>query len=576
VAPGLEEVCDGKDNDCDGTADEGFDDDDDGYASCATAFWPADCADDDATIHPGAIDLCRLDGAGQLIDSDCRDDNDSCPPNGRCCPEQEGCVALDQDNQNCRACGSACGSEEYCFAGACHDEEATPQIEVADDQVPLTAGNGLSAHPALDWNWARRSAWLRWWEGSAEQWLQYPYWLVSYGIAWVHQEYGESRLVFARRQFVSAPVPRPAAASEAWDAVVAEVSEPLWSPATEVARLTTEDALPDLTAFEDLGYALVWSDGSDYQQVQITVIGADGGADGWSSQITNEQAHHHYPRIATSSAIEEDGPLVGVVYQREEAAQAGDEAGNMQVYFQSLRGLSERRPRFGPPVQLSYDEQGGLTPAITWTPIGFAVVWVNPAEANLYFALLNESGVPLVASQQVTFGGNVLPWRPSLAWHEGAERFGIAYQGSTPPDNEEDIYFQALDGYGTPRGSPVALTNYDGLQRRPVLAATDVGYAVAWEDEPTSLGEVHLVQLSLDGKVTQGPTTLSRQGGAGQVATPCLAFATLRDDHEGTVYSLTGWRTEVLVGTGELAAVWQDQPTSIEYSVINFLRLNEQ
>ena len=67
VNPGAQEICgDGEDNNCDGQGDEVFDQDGDGYLSCA-----GDCNDLVATINPGATEVCYDD-----IDNNCFEGTD--------------------------------------------------------------------------------------------------------------------------------------------------------------------------------------------------------------------------------------------------------------------------------------------------------------------------------------------------------------------------------------------------------------------------------------------------------------------------------------------------------------------
>src|SRR6185369_15676166 len=53
IHPGVTEICNGIDENCDSGIDEGFDDDGDGFTICI-----GDCADLDPYIYPGALQLC--------------------------------------------------------------------------------------------------------------------------------------------------------------------------------------------------------------------------------------------------------------------------------------------------------------------------------------------------------------------------------------------------------------------------------------------------------------------------------------------------------------------------------------
>ncbi|MBU0671001.1 MAG: putative metal-binding motif-containing protein [Patescibacteria group bacterium] len=63
VAPGLPEICDGLDNNCDGELMEGEEDaDGDGYLACHTGIHDWDCDDNDPEVNPGMTGSCNGKG----------------------------------------------------------------------------------------------------------------------------------------------------------------------------------------------------------------------------------------------------------------------------------------------------------------------------------------------------------------------------------------------------------------------------------------------------------------------------------------------------------------------------------
>jgi N-acetylneuraminic acid mutarotase len=133
--PGAPELCNGIDDDCNGVIDDGFDGDHDGFSACA-----GDCDDGNAAIHPGAVELC--DGR----DNDC-----------------DGIV-----DGFTTVCGvGACFRTGSCIAGVDSCAPASPSTEICDgidndcdgsvDNVPLPIGSPSvtidfpSGVPALRW-----------------------------------------------------------------------------------------------------------------------------------------------------------------------------------------------------------------------------------------------------------------------------------------------------------------------------------------------------------------------------------------------------------------------------------------
>jgi len=131
----VAEVCDGKDDDCDGAIPTTeMDGDGDGYLPCSKCTKGSgvtclasslsgcdDCKDSDKSVHPGAKELCNG------VDDNCLnavadDGKDQCAATGRaCCSTQKACKLLSNDKLNCGKCGYICptGTSDGCKSKLC-------------------------------------------------------------------------------------------------------------------------------------------------------------------------------------------------------------------------------------------------------------------------------------------------------------------------------------------------------------------------------------------------------------------------------------------------------------------------
>jgi len=170
--PGNSETCDGADENCNNSIDEGFDVDGDGVTTCGTdgiiSSADDDCDDNDITLYPGNAELCDgidqdcdsvadegLDGDGDGVtscgpdgtpntaDDDC-DDGDSAnfPDNAEICDGQDNdCdVALDEGTDSDGDGVTTCGADG--ITGNNDDD--------CDDNDPLNFPGNIEACDADD------------------------------------------------------------------------------------------------------------------------------------------------------------------------------------------------------------------------------------------------------------------------------------------------------------------------------------------------------------------------------------------------------------------------------------------
>jgi putative metal-binding protein len=154
--PGAEETCDGKDNDCNGTCDEGFDQDGDGFTSCGTVVAApeggrcvaprpsaVDCGPSDPAVHPFAHEIC--DG----IDDNC----DGKPLVAEPCYRRDAGCSIGR-----RTCDDDKSDGTFGLAPACLPTGDAP-IEVDDALCAAYAGGCATAVDPFRCAGAAAAAW---------------------------------------------------------------------------------------------------------------------------------------------------------------------------------------------------------------------------------------------------------------------------------------------------------------------------------------------------------------------------------------------------------------------------------
>ena len=442
------EICNGVDDDCDGSRDEDFE--------CVRGEVGVFCTTECGSTGSGVCSMsCELPGPGECSPPTeiCNGADDDCDT---LADDTFACVrgALQTDCITCGGTGAAAGTRT-CL-DTCNWSVCCAQIEYCngcDDDC-----NGVSDEPG----WTGSD--LRVTEAAGNS--VYPT-LVSnpadgeYGLAWTDERDGDPEIYFARIS-------------------------------TDAVKLSTDIKLTDNSnvsarqslVFSTSNYGVAWHDNRDANwEIYLATFDTDG-ANFSSSRLTNNMAASLYPSLTWT------GSHYGIAWQDSRDAIVTNE-----IYFALT---DDGRNKIGGDIRVTDVLGEALTPVALFSGTGFMIGY-NSAEIlsnEIFVSSLTISG-GVGSSQRITDASGVSVW-PAMTF-TGSE-YGITWLDER--NDTTEIFFTRLSAAGSEIGedrrvSPAAVGDSD----REVISAAWSGteYSLAWTDDRDGVSKLYFTRLNREG-----------------------------------------------------------------------------
>lgn len=426
INPGAVDICNSIDDDCDGTVDG--DTDKDGYLPCS-----GDCDNGNPAVHPGDTEICNG------IDDNCDSQNDYVP---------------DGDADTYLYCSGDCND-----ADASIHSGATEICNGVDDDCDSTIDEGCQTLCA---NKEKAGSDRRTTENFAAS--RRPSLVLSstgYGIAWQDNRDGNLEIYFAFYNF-----------------------EP---------RKTTADVRITSNTSNSQNASLVWTgkefgaawqdDQSGNDEIYFARFDKDGVKIGSDVRVTTDPSASQNPSIVWNG----NGYAVAWNDGRDK---------NDEIYFARL---DKQGNKVGADVRVTRTSTATIDPSLVWNGNGYGVVWKDLIFSNnlIYFVRLGLDGSKIGSEAKVN-GVDSNSDNPALVWADG--RYGIAWKDRRD-SGKDQIYFAQYDSAGIKIGSDSRITdNLDlSLAAEPSLAWSGGEYSVSWTDHRDGNYEIYFSRINRDG-----------------------------------------------------------------------------
>lgn len=471
------EVCNGRDDDCNGTIDDGLE-----------------------VLHCG-VGACARDvpscGGGQV---------QSCVPGS---PQPETCNGLDDD---CNGAVDENLGPQMCGLGECAVVQAscdngtplacTPGAPVAevcnhkDDNCDGTVDEGLVTNTSGDrrlTNDPASSDYVYIGEGGN-----------GFGVVWQDKRATTSGQIFF------APV---------------DVNGARTGADVRVSNTTGVSAHPAV-AWSGSKWGLVYSDdASGTYQLYFRALGASGTPQAAAVKLNTSTAASDWPDVVWT------GNAFGVAYDDQRAG-----TNKHDIYFQRL---DANGARLDGEVRVTSDPARQSSPVLKWNGSEFGLVWTDyrfSPNREIYFHRLSASGQLVGPEVRVTNDAADSAW-PDLAWNDLDHEWAVVWHDAR--DGNAEVYFKRLDAQGNLLGNDVRLTNAGGFSGYASIDWNGYQYGVSWQDDRAAANKpaIYFAQVSASGRKNGSDLQLSSGSGSSTYTTALWNGSTFafcwRDDRDG-------------------------------------------
>ncbi|MFZ5444018.1 MAG: MopE-related protein [Myxococcota bacterium] len=475
----VAELCNGRDDDCDGVIDEEL-----GTITCGVGA----CA--------RTVPACVSGGAG------------SCTPLS---PSPETCNGLDDDCDGmtdeelmpamcgvgeCAAVGSTCvdGVQTACMPGTPRTETCNGKDDDCDgtvDEELLTNTSGdvrITNDPASsDYVYIGRSG-------------------TGFGVVWQDK--------------------RDVAAGQIYFTGLTSRGARLASNDLRVSNTQGSSSHPAL-AWNGQSWGLVYADDAPGDaEIYFRPLAANGQPTAAAIRLTNATGDSDWPDLVWT------GSSYAVAYDDQRAG-----AGKHDLYFQRFdRGGT----RLGGEVRVTTDPARQSNPILKWNGSEFGLAWTDyrfTGNREVYFRRLAADGSLLGPEVRVTNDAADSAW-PDLAWNDADRQWALVWHDTR--DGNAEVYFARLDANGTRLGPDTRLTNAAGFSGYPSVDWNGFQYGVSWQDDRLAANKpaIYFAQVSATGAKNGTELKLSSGSGSASFTTALWNGNTFafcwRDDRNGT------------------------------------------